>query len=92
MPIHRGKDSNGQMKRKLYLKDKERYIGSLCRFCFDTNLRDYSRDYSGAYSHCDCANYVMYSKKTKDILLTFFEPVYTDIILKLLHPWGIFTL
>lgn len=55
--------------RVKYKQDKERYKGSLCKFCFDTNLKDYSRNYAGAYSHCDCSYDVMYSKVTKDILL-----------------------
>jgi len=70
--------------REEYKKDRERYKGSLCIFCFDTKLRDYSRAYTGAYSHCYCGYQVMYSKETRDKMLLFFEEPYVDIIIKLL--------
>jgi hypothetical protein len=69
-----------------YKQDQERYKGSLCKFCFDTYLKDYSRNYTGMYSHCDCSYDVMYSKVTRDILSIIDLPItiITIFIIKLL--------
>jgi hypothetical protein len=65
--------------------EQEYYKGSLCIYCYDTGLWDFTYNLTGSYAHCACNFEISYSKKTKDKLLPVFEDCITNMIIKYLR-------